>query len=415
MIVDATTAKMQETGSPDQYMLYLRAYSNDLLFQAGGEEALREAGLADYQQVIDLGGTYAQSDYDKLTAMEIKAEPLSWQVPQMLTLQEAAAALGMAADDLLLGTVGYSTADGGKTGAGYALRTANDPAASMIYVLTDLHGGQERFNVVKSMAVMQLTLPLDGIGDEAVMMGLRNTDDNPALYTVILVRKEELVLQIRVPYAFWSSEPYHMNPASTGMALAETLLSNLYDTQRAVPGMDGIVFDNMAKRVDWRVSDADSPVPDTMPTDLAGKTEYGYLVEMRAAYLPASVYENADLPENDLNNARRAARLIANSITRRFDAYGQNPYELEIRAACYKFAYQDTGDEVFRKLAINDYKQALYTGYSLGKRDYDALATPLLSSMAEMSLGTSGDAVTRLQQLADPDQLHGYARDGDLR
>ncbi|HPF88072.1 MAG TPA: peptidoglycan-binding domain-containing protein [Candidatus Limiplasma sp.] len=398
LIVDATTAKMEETGTPDQYMLYLRAYANDLLFQANGDAALQQAGLADYKQVVALGGTYAQADYDRLAAMEVQAGPLAWQMPQMLTLAEMAEILGVAEAELAFADVGYTTGDGSRTGVGYALQTAEDPAASVIYVLADPQGGQARYSVLQSEAVMHLTMAMGGIDDEALLMGFRNMDDNPALYTTLLVKKDELVLQVRVPYAFWSSAPYGINPAEPAQAIAHKVLSNLYDTQRTVPDMAGIVEKELIRSVEWNVSDAESPVPDGMPADLGGKTEYGYLVDMRQAYLPARVYANAELSDSDRNNARRAARLIAGSITKRFDSYGQNPYELEIRAACYRFAYLDTGEAVFQKLAINDYKQAISSGYTLGKSDYDALATPLLEPMAELALGASGDTVTLLQQ-----------------
>ncbi len=397
LIISATTAKMQETGTPDQYMLYLRAYASDLLFQAGGEEALREAGLADYRQVIDLGGSYAQADYDRLAALEVKAAPLNWQVPQMLTLAEAAAVLGVAEADLQFVDSGYSTADGSRSGAGYALRTAENPAASVIYVLCDPQGGRARYDVLKTMAVMQLQLPLEGLGDEALMIGVRNVNRNPALYTEILVLQGDLVLQVRVPFAFWSGAPYELNPAEPGMALAQTLLDNLYDAQRAVPSMDGVVMDAPANPPQMNAGTGLSPVPDAMPADLGGKTEYGYLVELRNTYLPASVYNNSALSQTDLNNARRVAQLIADNITARFDTYGLNPYELEIRAACYRFAYQDTGVEAFRALAINDYKQAFSTGYTLGMRDYEELARPLLLPMADLAPGAEGDAVSLLQ------------------
>ncbi len=397
LIIDATTAKMAQAG-PDQYMLYLRAYAGDLLFQASGDAALREAGLLDYKQVVDLGGAYAQADYDRLAALEVKAGPLSWQVPQMLTLSEMAVILGVAEDTLAFADVGYTAGDGSRTGAGYALLSAADPAASVIYVLADPQGGKARYDVLRSFAVMQLSVPMDGIGDEALLMGMRNMDGNPALYTVLLVRKEELVLQVRVPYAFWSGEPNHINPLTPAMAIAQTLLVNLYDTQRAVSGMDGIVVEDIVRRMEMNAGDAGSPVPDEIPADLGGKTEYGYLAETRNTYLPAGVYGNADLAPAGLNNARRAARLIANSITKRFDAFGLNPYELEIRAACYRFAYLDTGEEAFRKLAVNDYKQAMSTGYMIGRKDYDALVAPLLAPMAELSLGAGGGAVSVLQQ-----------------
>jgi uncharacterized protein YdbL (DUF1318 family) len=398
LIIDATTAKMEQTGAPDQYMLYLRAYASDLLFQASGDAALREAGLADYKQVVDLGGTYAQADYDRLAALEVKAGPLGWQVPQMLTLSEMAVILGVAEDALAFSDVGYTTDDGSRTGAGYALLSAADPAASVVYVLADPQGGKARYDVLKSFAVLQISVPMEGVGDEALLLGMRNMDGNPSLYTVLLARKEELVLQVRAPYAFWSGEPYDINPLTPAMAITEKLLSNLYDTQRTVPGMDGIVEKDIIKRAEMNAGDAGSPVPDTMPADLGGKTEYGYLTEMRQTYLPPGVYGSADLAPADLNNARRAAKLIADSITGRFDAYGLNPYELEIRASCYRFAFLDSGEEAFRKLAVNDYKQAMSTGYMLGKKDYDALTAPLLAPMAELSLGASGEAVTVLQR-----------------
>ncbi|MBE0601205.1 MAG: hypothetical protein IH607_05405, partial [Firmicutes bacterium] len=126
LIVDAVTAKLAEMGTPDQYFLYLRAYANDLLFQDTKEEAYREAGLADYKQVAELGGAYAQADYDRLTAIEVKAGPLSWQMPQMLTLQEAAEAMTVSPSDLLYVASGYNAADGSKTGIGFAMRAAAD-------------------------------------------------------------------------------------------------------------------------------------------------------------------------------------------------------------------------------------------------------------------------------------------------
>lgn len=398
LTVSATTAKMEQTGSPDQYMLYLRAYANDLLFQSGGDETLRAAALADYKQTVELGGTYAQADYDKLAALEVKAGPISWQVPQMLTLADAAGILPVAQDDLFYAASEYTAADGSRTGVGYALRSAADPAAGAVWVLADPQGGKARYDVLKSAAVMRLTLAMDGIGDEALLMGVRGVNGNPALYTALLTRKDDLVIQVLVPYAFWSGEPYGINPAEPCMAMTEKLLSNLYDTQRTVPGMDEIPLEEIVPPLDWNVSDADSPVPDVLPADLGGKTEYGYLVELRQTYLPAGVYGSKDLSADKLNNARRAARLIAQTITNRFDMLGQNPYELEIRAACYRFAYLDTGNAVFRALAINDYKQAMSTGYMIGKSDYDSLAGPLLEPMAELKETMTGAAVTLLQQ-----------------
>ncbi|MBE0600196.1 MAG: peptidoglycan-binding protein, partial [Firmicutes bacterium] len=222
--------------------------------------------------------------------------------------------------------------------------------------------------------------------------------NDPKLYTALLVRKDELVLRVLVPYAVWSNDPFDASPELLAQALADKILNNLFDTARAVPSMDGISMETYAFGTAMNAGTADSPVPDVVPADFGGKTEYGYLAELRNTYLPAKVYGNADTPAADLNNARRAARLVSDALSRRLDTYGQNPYELEIRAACYKFAFQDSGEEAFRALAINDYKQALYTGYAWGKKEYDELAMPLLEPMAELSLGASGESVTRLQE-----------------
>lgn len=398
LIVSATTAKMAEAGSPDPYMLYLRAYATDLLYQASGDAALREQGLADYKQVVELGGAYAQADYNRLAAFMIKAGPLRWQVPQMLTLGDMAAILGVAESDLLFVDCQYATEDGSHIGAGFSLRSAADPAAAAILVLADPQGGKARYDVLKSAAFLGRTESVAGIGDEALLMGVRNLNNRPALYTALLARKEELVLRVLVPYAVWSGEGRADAPAQLARAIASALLKNLYDTQRSVPAADGLVMEAALASAEMNAGTPDSPVPDAVPTDLGGKTEYGYLTALRQDYLPASAYGNVDLPASDRNNARRAARLIADSITRSFDLFGQNPYELEMRASCYKFAYQDGGEAVFRALAINDYKQAMSTGYLLGRSDYEALAAPLLSPMAEMRLNAEGAAVTLLQQ-----------------
>ena len=294
--------------------------------------------------------------------------------------------------------IGYSSADGSKTGTEYAYRKMDDPAASMIMILADLQGGKSRYDVLKTCAFLQKTDAVSGIGDEAVLMGLRNIDNNLALYTTLLVRKDELVLQVRIPFGTWCGGDSNTNLLPYVQVIASKLLENLYNTSRAVPSMDGVVQENILQYTELNAGTADSSVPDAMPADLGGTTEYGYIVNLRNTYLPASVYGNANVSASDLNNARRVAWLIVNILSERFDNYGQNPYELEIRVACYRFATQDSGDPVFRTLAINDYKQALHTGYSLGKRDYDALATPLLSSMAELGMDASGKAVTLLQK-----------------
>ncbi|MCE5344135.1 MAG: peptidoglycan-binding protein [Eubacteriales bacterium] len=398
LIVDATTRKMEEAGQPDQYMLYLRAYAYDLQYRDQGDAAMKAAGLADYQKTVELGGSYAQADYDKLVALEIAAAPLTWQMPQMLTLKEIGALLGVAEGDLIYVQSAYPTGDGSRQGVGYTLRSAQDPAACTIFVLADPQGGQTRYELLKSHAFLRNTTDVAGVGDEAVCLGLRNMDNNSALYTTVLAWKDQLVLQVRVPYAVWHGAGFDADPAQLAQAIAAQVLQNLYDTQRTVPSMEGIVAENLIAQTTLNPGTPDSPVPDAIPADLGGKTTYGYLVEIRQAYLPESVYSNAELSQSDLNNARRAARLMADTLTKGFDSYGFNPYELEIRASCYAFAYQDTGNAVFRKLAINDYKQALYTGYWLAKTGYDQLASPLLAPMSELSLGATGDSVMLLQQ-----------------
>ena len=50
--------------------------------------------------IIALGGSYAQADFDRVSAMEVQAAQLCWQVPQMLTLEEIEEILGIAGGDL---------------------------------------------------------------------------------------------------------------------------------------------------------------------------------------------------------------------------------------------------------------------------------------------------------------------------
>lgn len=398
LIVDATTAKMLETDTADPYLLYLRAYARDLLFQAEGNEELRSAALADYQQVIAQGGTYAQADHDRLAALEVMAGPLNWQVPQMLTLGDMAEVLGVPESELFYVDAGYTSADGSCSGVGYALRSAEDAAASAIFVLAEPQGGNARFGVLKTFAFLQAAQAVPELGDEAVLMGLRNVDNDPALYTTLLVRKDELVLQVRLPFAAWRGGDANENLLPYARAIAARLLENLYDAQRTVPSMEEVTAESLPKHTALQTGTSDSPVPDGMPADLGGLTEYGYLANLRNTYLPASVYGDAALPADERNNARRAAALIVASLAQRFERYGQNPYELEIRAACYRFAYLDTGDPAFRLLAINDYKQAMSTGYLLGRSDYQALAAPLLAPMAGLSLNADGENVALLQR-----------------
>jgi len=80
LVILATTEKMASTGTEDQYNLYLRALAYDLLFQDTKDPACRQSGLGDYKKTVDVGGTYAQADHDRLAAMEVKAAPLLWKM-----------------------------------------------------------------------------------------------------------------------------------------------------------------------------------------------------------------------------------------------------------------------------------------------------------------------------------------------
>ncbi len=398
LMIDATTKKMEQSGTEDQYNLYLRAYAYDLLFQDTGDEANRLAGLSDYEKTVAAGGAYAQADYDRLTAMEVKAAPLAWRVDQMLTAEEMGETVNVPAGDLVVLGSSYATADGSRRGAGYTLRSIANPAQAAVYVLADPQGGKARYDLLKGFAFLRKVTDLPGLGDEAVSIGLRNMDNDPALYTTVLARKGDLVLQVRMPDAAWRGAGFNMDPARLTLAIAAKVLANLYDTGRALPVADKMELPLLAAGAVMDAGDANSPVPDAMPADLGGKTEYGYLVEIRQKYLPADAFTNEGRTDGERNDARRAARLIAESLSKRFDEYGQNPYELEIRGACYAAAYADTGLSVYRKLAINDYRQAISYGYALAKADYDRLAAPLLEPLAEMLAGTTGGNVALLQQ-----------------
>ena len=398
LIILATTQKMEEAGKEDQYNLYLRGYSYDLLFQDTGDAAYQQAGLQDYQKTVALGGSYAQADYDRLAALEIKAAPLAWQVPQMLSPDEIGAILGIPGGNVMVLGTAYQTADGSRQGAGYTLRSIQDPAVAAIYVLADPQGGKARFDALKGFAFLAKSEEVPGLGDEAILLGLRNVENNPALYTTVLLRKDDLVLRVLVPDGVWRGPGFNMDPAHLAREISAKMLQNLYDDSRSLPPPLGLDLDLLSVSPVLNAGSPDSPVQDTMPADLGGKTEYGYLVEIRQKHLPANVFQDSRRSESEKNNARRAIKLIVESLSGRFDAFGLNPYELEIRGACYAAAFSDTGDPVFRMLAINDYKQAMSSGFMLPKADYDRLAAPLLFPMAELPLNTSGGYATLLQQ-----------------
>lgn len=397
LIIDATTEIMEKAGKPDQYNLYLRGFSYDLQFQDTKDPALRLKALEDYKETAALGGAYAKADHDRLAAMQVQAAPLAWQVPQILTLEEMGQIIGAQGGSLFYVKSAYQRDDGSKLGAGYALRGLQEPAQSAVFILADPQGGKSRYDTLKRFAYLNKTRDIPGLGDEAVTMGLRNTDNDPRLYTTALVLKDTLVLQVRVPDHAWRSAGLTADPAQTATEIAAKFLENLYDGGRSVPDMQAVVLEDIISPRRLPAGTANSPVPDGIPQDLGGKTTYGYLVELRSTYLPRNVFTDINYNESDRNNARRALRLIAESISFGLDLSGPNPYELEIRGACYAAAYEDTGDPVYRMLAINDYKQALSRGFALVKPAYDLLAAPLLADMAGLEPGASGALVFNLQ------------------
>ena len=414
LIVAAATEKMDGAGQPDQYFLYLRAYAHELQFQDEKNPELQAKALADYKQTVELGGGYAQADYNRVAAMQVKAAPLSWQMPQMLTLEEMGQILGVAGGGLFYLRSAYQAEDGSRLGVGYGLRSVVDPADSAVFVLADPLGGEPRYKRLKGMAFLGRADAIPDLGDEAALVGLRNMDNNPVLYTTAIVRKGDLVLQVRVPDHTWRGAGFSMDPAKLAKEIAAKVIANLYEAQRPVPDMAGIVQEDIVVPLQLDAGKPDSPVPDKVPSDLGGKTLYGYLVELRQKYLPEDAFTNPRYGETDRNNARRAARLLADAISRGFDANGLNPYELEIRGACFAAAFDDTGNPAYRQLAINDYKQAMSIGYPLAKPAYDKLTAPLLAPMAELSKGSSGGNVVRLQKwLIQAGYLSGIA-DGDF-
>lgn len=398
LVIDAATAKMEEAGKQDQYNLYLRAWSLDLLFQDSKSPEMREKALEDYKATVELGGGYAQADYDRLAAMEIQVAPLSWEVPQMLTPEEAGGVLGIPGGNVLLIKSAYQRADGSRLGTGYALRSLQEPWESAVFVLADPQGGKERYETLKRFAFLGKTERLTGLGEEAVLLGLRNMDHDPLLYTTVLVLKDPLVLQVRVPDAVWRGAGFNEDPAAVAMKLAEAVLRNIYDADRQVMGMSAFPVEDIKPVHQLAAGLPDSPVPDAVPEDLQGKTTYGFLVDLRKAYLQKDVFSDGKYSEADRNNARRALRLLADTISQGFDRTGPNAYELEIRGFCYALSFADTADPVYRQLAINDYKQAYGLGYTAVKSDFDRLASPLLAGMAEPPPGASGSGVTLMQR-----------------
>ena len=75
-------------------------------------------------------------------------------------------------------------------------------------------------------------------------------------------------------------------------------------------------------------------VPDRLPDDLGGKTLYGYLMDLKNAHLPPSVFlDSTRYSGEDRENARRAARLIIDAATAKMEAAGApDQYNLYLRA-----------------------------------------------------------------------------------
>ena len=192
LIVAAATEKMNGAGQPDQYFLYLRAYAYELQFNDEKNPELQAKALADYKQTVALGGGYAQADYDRVAAMQVKAAPLSWQMPQMLTREEMGQILGVSGGGLFYLRSPYQADDGSRIGAGYGLRSVQDPVGGAIFVLADLQGGAARYKLLKGMAFLDRADAIPDLVDEAALVGLRNMDNNPILYTTVIVRKGDL-------------------------------------------------------------------------------------------------------------------------------------------------------------------------------------------------------------------------------
>lgn len=396
LILGATQA-MDKSGAEDQYNLYLRAYAYDLKYQDQRDPADRELALKDYQKAIAAGGTYAQADYDRLMALELQAAPLRWQISQILPLDEAAEALGVDVGALFYTASDYSQDDGSRLGLGYALSTVQNPDQSAVFVLVDPQGGKARYEMLKRFAFLGQVEEISGLGDEAVIMGLRSIQHNGLRYATALVIKDPLVLRVCVPDHIWRGLGHDRDPEGIALGLAERFLSNLFNTSRTLPpGQDALAEDIMPRH-ELPEGTPDSPVPDQIPDDLGGKTAYGYLMDLKNASVKSDIFTNTAYTQGDINNARRAIRLIVDIISEGFDRNSQNIYELEIRGSCYALAYADTGNPVFRLLALNDYKQALSQGYALARKPYDALAEPMFRKMADLAQGSQGGYVALLQ------------------
>lgn len=397
LIILASTQAMEESGTSDQYNLYLRAYAYDLKYQDTREASFKQLALDDYQKTVELGGEYAQADHDRLAALELAAAPLHWQIPQILSLSDAGEILGVSGGNLFFVKSDYQRAETGRQGIGYALLSVAKPEQSTIFVLADPQGGKARYDVLKRFAFLGKSKEIDGLGEEAALFGSRNIQQNGLRYATVLVLKAPLVLQVSVPDHIWRGPGFNMDPEDIALRLARRFLDNLYDQHRSLPSDADIMIEDIMPMYALPRGGPDSQVPDQVPEDLGGKTTYGYIMDLKKSYLKPGIMTEAVFTRKEKDDARQAARLIVHLITEGFDQNGPNAYESEIRGSCYALAYADTKNPVFRLLAINDLKQALNQGNVLAKKQYDELASPLLSPLAESPHGSKGGIVLTLQ------------------
>lgn len=122
--------------------------------------------------------------------------------------------------------------------------------------------------------------------------------------------------------------------------------------------------------------------------------------------MPGAVFVSDDYDQQARDDARQAMRIIVQRINEEFAESGPNQYNLEIRAYCYFLAFQDSGNPVFRHLAVNDYKHALDLSYTYARADYKLLTQPLLEDMAKGIEKGDEAYVVRLEAwLVDADLL----------
>lgn len=380
LIIKAVTEENEESGAVSKSTLWVRAIAYENRFLDTKDPDLRDKALADFRLVVEMGDTFAQADFDRVEALEVPAAPLAWQIPQMLTLEEASTLLNDEA--LQFVTVPFVGDDPNRLGIGYALQEADDPAATTIYVLVDLLGGTERFNDLKRTAYLHEAEALATIGDAAYVMNTRNSFNDPMRHRTIVALKDDLLIQVRVPVRAWQQAHPDFDPEQIANDFTIALLDNLFDTERTIPSLAGIEFAAIKPLLEMPVPEGNTSFPDGWPEDLGGRTPYGHLIDLRERYVPGAIFVSEDYDQQSRDDARQAMRIIVNRINDEFAESGPNEYNLEIRAYCYFLAFQDSGNPVFRHLAVNDYKHALDLGYTYARADYRLLTQPLLEGMA---------------------------------